>query len=176
MKDRGRLRGAFLRRLPIELVVEDGFDGAVGLGADLYGALRRRLEALKAVRPCETDDAEAGAVALLGMRPRLQNLLAERRRRRTDLAGVLADALDCPARVASMARRHVLRDRRVLVVAAHPQMHGDALALAENLDAADSQPRFDLGAGEAIGDAVIVRADLDVIIDADAAQGHSLYS
>src|SRR3974390_2514141 len=106
VKDRGRLRGAFLRRLPIELVVEDGFDGAVSFGADVDGALRRRLEGLKAVRPCETDDAEAGAVALLGMRPRLQNLLAERRRRWADLAGVLADALDCPTGIAAMARGH----------------------------------------------------------------------
>ena len=49
-------------------------------------------------------------------------------------------------------------------------MDSDALALAENLDAANGQPRFDLRAGEAIGDAVVVRVDLDVIIDADAAQ------
>src|SRR3974390_2162973 len=59
---------------------------------------------------------------------------------------------------------------RVLAVRAHAQVHGDALALAENLDAADGQPRFDLGAREAIGDAVVMSVDLDVIIDADAAQ------
>ena len=56
--DRGRVRGAFWRRLPIKLVVEDGFDGAVGLGADLYGALRRGLDALGAIGPGEADDAE----------------------------------------------------------------------------------------------------------------------
>ena len=49
-------------------------------------------------------------------------------------------------------------------------MDGNALALAENLDAADGQPRFDLGAGEAVGHGVIMRVDLNVIIDADAAR------
>jgi len=34
----------------------------------------------------------------------------------------------------------MLSDRHVLAVAAHPQRDDDALALAENLDAADGQP------------------------------------
>lgn len=49
MEDRGRVRGALWRRLPIELVVEDGFHGAVVLRADLYGAFRRGLDALGAI-------------------------------------------------------------------------------------------------------------------------------
>ncbi|KAF2988670.1 hypothetical protein MJC1_04252 [Methylocystis sp. MJC1] len=64
----------------------------------------------------------------------------------------------------------MLGNCRVLAFAAHPQMDGDALALAKNLDAADGQPRLDLRPGEAIGHGVIVRVDLDMIIDADAAQ------
>jgi hypothetical protein len=39
----------------------------------------------------------------------------------------------------------------------------------ENLDAAGGQPRLDLGAGEAVGDGVIVGVDIDVIVDADPA-------
>ena len=39
----------------------------------------------------------------------------------------------------------------------------------EDLDAADGQARVDLGAGEAIGDGVIVGVDVDVIVDADPA-------
>ena len=48
-------------------------------------------------------------------------------------------------------------------------MNGAALALVENLDAAGGQPRFDLGAGEAVGDRTIVGVDVDVIVDADPA-------
>ena len=76
MADRGRLRGAVGRGPPIELVVEDGFDGAIGPGADLDGALGGGLDARGAKRADETDDAETSAIPLLGMGPGLQDLLA----------------------------------------------------------------------------------------------------
>ena len=76
MADRGRLRGAVGRWPPIELVVEDGFDGAVGPGADFDGALGGRLDARGAKGADETDDAETSAIPLLGMGPGLQDLLA----------------------------------------------------------------------------------------------------
>ena len=44
-------------------------------------------------------------------------------------------------------------------------MNGDALTFMENLDAAGGQPRLDLGAGEAVGDRIIVGVDVDVIVD-----------
>jgi hypothetical protein len=85
------------------------------------------------------------------MRPALQNLFAERRGRRADLAGVFPDALDRPAGIAPVARGHMLGNGRMLPVPARPDMDGDALAFVENLDAAGGHPRFDLGAGEAVG-------------------------
>ena len=98
-----------------------------------------------------------------------QDLLAKRRSRRADLAGVFADVLDRPAGVAPVTGRHVLGNGRVLPVPACAQMNGDALALMENLDSAGGQPRLDLGAGEAVGDRIIVGVDVDVIVDADPA-------
>src|SRR5580700_2593849 len=44
MLDRLRVRGALGRGAPIEVVVEDGFDRAVGPGADIEGALGGRLQ------------------------------------------------------------------------------------------------------------------------------------
>ena len=78
MADRGRLRGAPGRRPPIELVVEDGFDGAIGPGADLDGPLGGGFDARCAIGADEADDAETGAIPLLGMGAGLQDLLAER--------------------------------------------------------------------------------------------------
>src|SRR5713101_6652889 len=49
-------------------------------------------------------------------------------------------------------------------------MRADALALQKDLDGTRRQPHLDLAAGEAVGDAVEVALDLDVIIDADPAQ------
>jgi hypothetical protein len=131
---------AVLRGPPIELVAEDRFDGAIGLGADLDGALGGRFDSRSAVGAEETDDAETGAITLLGMRPRLQDLLA-----RAAVAGPIFRA----AGVAAMAGRHVLGNGCVLAVGAGAQ--GDAFAFVEDLDAARSQSRLDLGAGEALG-------------------------
>ena len=150
-------------------VVEDGFDGAVGPGADLDGPLGGGLDARRAKGTGKTDDAEAGAVALLGMRPGLEDVLAERRGRGADLAGVFPDAFDRPAGVAPMAGRHVLGNGRVLPVPARPYMDRNALAFVENLDAAGGQARLDLGAGEPVRDGIIVGVDVDVIVDADPA-------
>ena len=70
----------------------------------------------------------------------------------------------------------MLGNGRMLPVPARPYMDGDALAFVENLDAAGGHPRFDLGAGEAVGDGIVVGVDVDVIVDADLGKRHSLYS
>ena len=49
------------------------------------------------------------------------------------------------------------------------QMCGDPLTLVEYLDGAGSEAHLDLGADEAMRDAVVMRLDLDVIVDADPA-------
>jgi hypothetical protein len=69
MEDRGRVRRALWRGSPIELVVEDGFDGAIGPGADLDGPFGGGLEARHAKGADKPDDAETGAIALLRMGP-----------------------------------------------------------------------------------------------------------
>ena len=170
MLDRRSVRAALSRGTPIELVVEDGFDRAIGFRADLDGAFGGGFDPFGAIGAGEANDAETGSKALLGMGPRLQDLLAQRRRRRPDQARVLPDALDRPAGVTPMGGGHMLGNGRVLAVAAHPHMRGDPLALEENLDGPRGQPHVDLGAGEAIGHAVIVEAGVDVIINADAAR------
>lgn len=117
----------------------------------------------------ETDDAETGAESLLGVRALVEDQVAQRRGGRPDRGSILADALDGPAGVAPMAGGHVLRHGGVLVVAAHALMRGDPLAPVENLDGAGREADLDLGANEAMRDAVVMRLDLDVIVDADPA-------
>jgi hypothetical protein len=60
VKDRGRLRGDFWHRLPIKLVVEDGFDRAVGPGTDFDGALGS-FETCDAEGTGEAEDAQTQA-------------------------------------------------------------------------------------------------------------------
>ena len=98
MQDRLRVRGALWRGMPIEVVVEDGFDRAVGPRADIEGALGGGFHAHGAVGAREPNDAQTGAKALLGMRTRFEDQFAQRRRRRADQARVGANALDRPVR------------------------------------------------------------------------------
>src|SRR5712691_12062365 len=49
-------------------------------------------------------------------------------------------------------------------------MRGDPLAFEKDFDGTRRQPLLDFAAGEAVGHAVKVRLDLDVVIDADPAQ------
>jgi hypothetical protein len=131
MKDRGGVCGARWRGPPIEPGIEDGFDRAIGPGADLDGALGGGLDPRRAERADEPHYAETGAIALLGMGPSLEDLFAQGRGRRADRAGVLPDALDRPAGVAPVTGRHVLGNGRVLPIPACAQMNGDALAFVE---------------------------------------------
>src|SRR5665213_3178202 len=168
VQDRRSVRGALLRGSPVEVVVEDGFDRAVSARAIDIGALGGGFKALGAIRTGQPDDPQTGAKALFRMRTLFEDQFTQRRSRRADQLGVGADALNRPPGISTMAGRHMFGDGRVLVIAAHAHVHGDPLALEEDLDRPRGQPRVDLGAGEAMGDAVIMGGNLDVIIDADA--------
>src|SRR5208283_1915922 len=92
MQDRSSVRGALWRGTPIEIVVEDGFDRAVGSRADVDGALGGAFQTFGAMQSREPDEAQTGAKALFGMRARFEDQFAQRRRRRSDPPGVGADA------------------------------------------------------------------------------------
>src|SRR5207248_1890711 len=85
-----------LRRLAIELVVEDRTHRTVGQGADLDCPRGGGFEAIGAEWPHQPHDAEAGPEALFGMRPVLQDQLAERGGGWADRSGLAANALDRP--------------------------------------------------------------------------------
>ena len=156
MQDRRCVRGALVRGAPIEMVVEDGLDRAIGARADVDGALGGGFQTLGAVGTGQPNNAQTGAKALFGMRALFEDQFAQRRRRRSDQASVLTNAIDRPTGVSPVAGGHVFGDGRVLVIAARPHMRGNPFALEEDLDGSRGQPRVDLGAGEAMGNAVIL--------------------
>ena len=167
MEDRRTVRGRPVCGVSIELVVEDGTDRAVGERADLDGAGGGGLQPGDPERPRQPQDAEAGSEALLGMRPLIEDEIAERHGRRTDEGGIPADTADGPVGVSAMAGRHVVGGGGVLAIAARSHVHGDALALDEDLHGAAGESHLDLATGEAVGNAVEVALDLDVVVDPD---------
>jgi hypothetical protein len=64
---------------------------------------------------------------------------------------------------------HVVGRGRVLAVAARPQVHGDPLSLDEDLHGAGGEPHLHLAPREAVGNAVKVAVDIDVVVDTDPA-------
>jgi hypothetical protein len=76
VEDRHAIDGRPLRRLAIELVVEEGAHRAVGQRADLDRPRGGGFEAIGTERPHQPHDAEAGSEALFGMGPARQDQLA----------------------------------------------------------------------------------------------------
>ena len=140
VEDRHAIGGRPLRRLAIELIVEDGAHRAVGQGADLDGPRGGGFESIGAERPRQPHDAEASAEALFGMGPALQDQIAERGGSWADRSGLAANAFDRPVGVSPMARRHVLGHGGVPMVPAGAQMSGNPLALQKDLDGSRRQP------------------------------------
>ena len=165
MKDRQAIGGRPLRRLAIELVVEDRPHRTVGQGADLDRPRGGGFEAIGAEWPHQPHDAKAGPEALLRVGPALQDQLAQRGGGWADRRRLAADALDRPVGIPPMARRHVLGHRGVPMVAAGPQMSGDPLALQKDLNRARSQSHLHLAARKTVGHAVEMTFELDVVID-----------
>lgn len=87
MRQRGTGRGRILKGEPVLLVDENVFDGAIAIGAQPLGAGARRVEAIGAVEPAQAHQSEARAVALLRMRPALQDAGHEPARRGSRLRG-----------------------------------------------------------------------------------------
>jgi hypothetical protein len=106
---------------------------------------------------------------LLGMRPLLQDEIAERHGRRTDEGGIAADTPDGPVIVTAMAGWHVIGGGCVLAVAARSHVDGDPFALDEDLHGAAGEPHLDLAAREPVGDAIEMALDIDVVVDTDTA-------
>jgi hypothetical protein len=112
-------------------------------------------------------DTKAGSEALLRMRTALQDQGAESAHCRPNGRRFTGDAFNGPVGITSMARRHVVRDRRMLAVAATTAMHGNALAAREHLHRPSGEARIDLSTRKAMGHAIEVVFDLDVVVDPD---------
>ena len=107
---RGRQRQAGRRRGErdlIEAVLEDGVDVAIGAGGDTARPGARGFEPRGAVALGQAQDAETGAIALLGMRPVGEDGLDEGRGLGPDRLRPADDARGRPLQMALMGLGHV---------------------------------------------------------------------
>ena len=122
------------QRHAIEAVLQDRVDMAIGARADGDRARARGLEPLGAVALGEAQDAEARAVALLGVRAIGEDRLDQLLGGGPDALGPVDDPRRRPLQVLLVGLRHVRRDRRVAAALAAARMRGHALAALEDLD------------------------------------------
>src|SRR5450631_160669 len=168
IQDRG---GGRLRARPqghtVEAVFQDRIDVAIGARSDGHAPCARSFEAGISVAFAEPKNAEAGAIALLGVRPIGKDRFGQCAGLWADLGGPVDDARRAPFHVLAMGSGHVLSDGGVTSpqVAAH--VRGNALAVLEHLDGAVRHADLDVVAEMPMWHRVVVAVGLDVVIDVD---------
>jgi len=116
---------------------------------------------------CEAQDAQTGAVTLLGMRPGLEDQSRELGRAWADCRRIAKDPFDGPLGIAPMRARHVLGDGGVAAPPGAAQVHGDTLTFAEQLDGVSGDARIELLLDEPIRHRIVVSVDVDMVVEAD---------
>src|SRR6478735_6318814 len=160
----GRLNGP----AAVETVVKDRFHRGQGARIDRQRPVAGGLEPFRAVTARQPQDAEAGAEALLGVRPVAQDDVDEDRGGGPDAGGTLAQHLGRDLGMTAMARGHVVVQRGGAHVArSGAPVTGHALAAAEDLDGAGGQPRPELLADQLVRDRVVVPLEPDVVVQPD---------
>src|SRR6202158_5740655 len=107
----GLVSGPLVEESAIKAVFEDRTDRGEGASLDEYAASAGCIDARIVVAPGQRQDAEAGAKALLGMRPCRDDGLEKRRGRGPNLLAGRDQPSRRPLAVAAMGARHVIGDR-----------------------------------------------------------------
>src|SRR5258708_36844105 len=114
-------------------------------------------------------DAEAGAKALLGMRPGSDDGLEKRSGRGPNLLAGSDQSSGRPLAVAAMGARHVIGDRGVAAAVGRTGVARDPLAFLEDLDGLVSDADIDEFTDQPIRGGIPMAVDLDGIVWRDAA-------
>src|SRR5258708_26976360 len=153
--------------LAVEPRLQDRFQASVAEGAHRERPLAGSLDAISAVAVAEAEDAEAGAEALFGMRPRFQDALGQLGGRGSRLLGPADDPARGPLLVPAVGVGHVggVGGMASALVAAN--VAGDPAAAAEDLDRGRAEADLANLADELVGDRVVVAVDLQVVVNVD---------
>src|SRR5262245_1204048 len=164
----GELREGLGLGESIEAVLQDRIDMTIGAGLDRAGAGAGGLEPPRAIALGETQDPQAGAIALLRMRTIRENCRDERRRLRPDGPRPVDEARGRPLQMVLVGLGHVSGVGGVTAAEGASAMDGHPLTAVEDLDGGGGQAGVDLLVQERVGDGVVVAVDLDVVVDVDA--------
>src|SRR6202050_4121073 len=166
-------QGLVVRRLveesAIEAALEDRTDRGDGAGLDQDAASAGGVDARVVVAPGQRKNAEAGAKALLGMRPCSNDGLEKRGGRGADLLAGRDQSSGRPLAVAAMGARHVIGNRGVASPVGRTGVARNPLSLVEDLDRLVGDADIDEFTDQAVRGGIPMAVDLDVIVGRDAA-------
>lgn len=165
----GLVVGRLVEESAIKSVLEDRTDRGDGASLDEDAASTGCIDARIVVAPGQRQDAEAGAKALLGMRPGSDDSLEKGSGRRTNPLAGCDQPSRRPLAVAAMGARHVIGNRRVAAPVGRTGVARDPLTLVENLDRFVSDAHIDEFTDKPIRGGIPMAVDLDVIVGRDAA-------
>src|SRR6478609_9273686 len=165
----GLVVGRLIEESAIEAALEDRTDRGDGASLDQDGASAGGIDARMVVAPGQRQDTEAGAKALLGMRPGLDDDLEERRGRWTDLLAGSDQPSRCPFAVAAVGARHMIGDGGMAAPIGRTGMAGDPLPFVEDLHGLVSDADIDEFTDQAVRGGIPMAVDLDVVVGRDAA-------
>jgi len=141
---------AVLGRRIVVLAGEKGGDAFAIEDAEFDGARRHRFEAGHVDAAIRTQNAQASAEPLFGVRPAGEHGADQPFGVRPDLAGPTAEPIRRPLGVAPVGTGHVVGVRAVLAAHVTALMDADALAAMEDLDRACGDAHVDLGADQRV--------------------------
>src|SRR3954471_13692780 len=165
----GLVVGRLVEESAIKSVLEDRTDRGDGASLDEDAASTGCIDARIVVAPGQRQDAEAGAKALLGMRPGSDDGLEKGSGRRTNPLAGRDQPSRRPLAVAAMGARHVIGNRRVAAPVGRTGVARDPLTLVENLDRLGSDAHIDEFTDKPIRGGIPMAVDLDMIVGRDAA-------
>jgi len=165
----GLVVGRLVEESAVEAALEDRTDRGDGASLDQDTASAGRIDARIVVASGQRQDTEAGAKALLGVRPGLDDDLEERRGRWTDLLSGSDQPSRRPFAVAAVGARHMIGDGGMATPIGRTGVAGDPLPLVEDLDGLVGDADIDEFTDQAVRGGVPMTVDLDMIIGCDAA-------
>src|SRR5271156_2649308 len=165
----GLVVGRLVEKSAIKTIFEDRTDRGDGTCLDEDGALAGCIDARIAIALGQRQNAEAGAEALLGMRPVSHDSLEEGRGGGTDPLAGRDQSSRRPLAVAAMCARHVIGNRGMAAPVGRTGVARDPATLVEDLDRLVSDAHIDEFSDEAVRGGIPMPVDLDVIVGRDAA-------
>jgi hypothetical protein len=167
----GRRAGRRFQGLAVERAFQNRFDTAVRTSVGDDGPLRRGFQTWVRIALAQPQNAQAGAVAHLGVGLACENGGEPLRGERSHGLGPGDEARGRPSQMLLMALGAMGGNRRRLRRLMAARVGSDALPAVEDLEGGGGGTDFHLLPGEGVRHAVEVAIQLDVVVDVDARLG-----